>query len=185
VGVAAHVFAASMLARHERARVARIAPPPRIWRRLPAPIALRPEVHVVTPVTHLLRTMTHTTGALAARPRADAPMLPRLEARAERTGSVMVARRPGGESPTAGSRAAARPVARVLARPVAMAGAVMESRAAPVVPARPTPRWAASGDRRADDAQHGLDRVDVARLTDRVVDALDRRLLGLHERIRR
>jgi hypothetical protein len=182
--MAAHAFAAALLERHKRARAAWIAPPSKIWRRVPAPIAVRADVHVVTPVTHLLRTVTRTTDAPAVRAVADAAVQRRLEARTERTDSVMVPRRAGGESPTAAPLAAARPVARVLARPVAMAGASMDVRPAPVA-ATPTPRWAASADLRADDVKHGLDRVDVARLTDRVVDAIDRRLLGLHERIRR
>jgi hypothetical protein len=186
VDVPAHAFAASLLARHRRARATWSPPASTIWRRAPAPIALRAHVRVVAPVTHLLRMVTRTAGEGAvAHTGPDAPVVPRLEARRARIESVIVPRRPGGEPPAAAPHAAARPVTRVLARPAPTPVAWTDARPAPVVAAPATPRWPAAAHRRDDDGTIGLERLDVARLTDRVVDAIDRRLLAQRERIRR
>lgn len=185
LAVPARAFAAALLARHARGQAAWLAPAARIWRRQRAPVALHTRVSVVMPVTRSMRTVLHLTAGDAAAPGArGALILPRLSMRGERVESVTASRLPAAGDGSTAPMPLARPVARILTRPPAAVAAPAATAPVPAIAPAGSPRWTAVGGRRDDEGTIGIERLDVRRLTDHVVEAIDRRLLSHRERMR-
>ena len=191
--VPARGFAEALVGRYKRSVPWR-PPLARVWRRAPVPAVVAARVSVIGPVTRLTRIVEHTADRLApvvVRAHGAAPATARLSARQDRVETVVVRRSVTvadgtGAAATPGTTRPAiiqvPPAPRVFTRPPTAAVAPVQAPLPGAHAIGPDPRPAPRV-RPADATPVGIDMIDVHRLTDRVVDAIDRRLLAYRERV--